>query len=122
MVNFPRSQETGAKTISDGTRLPAGLTGPADLKLTLDALFNHANTGPFISRELIQRLVTSNPSPGYVYRVAQVFANNGSGVRGDLGAVVRAILTDYEARSSAVAANASFGKLKDPILRPTALL
>ena len=96
--------------------------GAADLKLVLDTLFNHANTGPFISRELIQRLVTSNPSPGYVYRVAQVFANNGAGVRGDLGAVVRAILTDYEARSSAVAATASFGKLKEPLLRATALL
>jgi uncharacterized protein (DUF1800 family) len=93
-----------------------------DLKMMLDTLFNHPNTGPFISRQLIQRLVTANPSPGYVYRVAQVFANNGSGVRGDLGAVVRAILLDYEARSLAVASTASFGKLKEPLLRVTAVL
>ena len=88
----------------------------------LDTLFNHANTAPFVSRFLIQRLVTSNPSPGYVYRVAQTFANNGSGVRGDLAAVVRAILTDYEARNSGVTANAGFGKLKEPLLRVTSLL
>jgi uncharacterized protein (DUF1800 family) len=75
-----------------------------------------------VAKHLIQRLVTSNPSPAYVYRVAQVFANNGSGARGDLGAVVRAVLTDYEARSPAVAANTSFGKLKEPLLRLTNLL
>ena len=90
--------------------------------MALDTLFNHPNTGPFVSRELIQRLVTSNPSPGYIYRVAQVFADNGRGVRGDLGAVVRAILTDYEARSSVVAATPSYGKLKEPLLRATAIL
>jgi uncharacterized protein (DUF1800 family) len=65
--------------------------------------------------------VTSNPSRGYVYRVAQVFSDNGSGVRGDLGAVVRAILLDYEARSPAQLANPAFGKLKEPLLRATAL-
>jgi uncharacterized protein (DUF1800 family) len=92
-----------------------------DLADTLDALVNHPNTGPFISRQLIQRLVTSNPSPGYVYRVAQVFANNGSGIRGDLTAVVRAILLDYEARSPAAAGSFSYGKLREPILRTTAL-
>jgi uncharacterized protein (DUF1800 family) len=72
-------------------------------------------------RQLIQRLVTSNPSPGYIYRVSQAFANNGAGVRGDMRAVVRAILLDYEARSSAVAASANFGKMKEPLLRATAL-
>ena len=122
MVVYPTFHEDGAKTIFNGIQIPANQGSAADLKQTLDALFNHANTGPFISRQLIQRLVTSNPSPGYVYRVAQVFANNGSGVRGDLGAVVRAILTDYEARSSAVAATASFGKLREPLLRAAAVL
>jgi hypothetical protein len=107
---------------SGGVAIPPGQGGVKDLKYTLDALFNHANTAPFISRQLIQRLVTSNPSPGYIYRVAQAFANNGSGVRGDLGAVVRAVLMDYEARSSAVAATASFGKLKEPLLRATGIL
>jgi uncharacterized protein (DUF1800 family) len=122
MVFYPTFHEDGLKTIFNSIRVPANQGAVADLKQTLDALFNHANTGPFISRQLIQRLVTSNPSPGYVYRVAQVFANNGSGERGDIGAVVRAILTDYEARSNSVAATASFGKLKEPLLRATAVL
>jgi uncharacterized protein (DUF1800 family) len=122
MTFFAAYHEDGAKTIVTGKVLPANQGGPQDLKDELDTLFNHPNTGPFISRQLIQRLVTSNPSPGYIYRVAQVFANNGSGVRGDLGAVVRAILTDYEARSPAVVGNAGYGKLKEPLLRTTALL
>lgn len=122
MVLFPAFHEDGAKTLFNGIQLPANQGGAKDLKDTLDALVNHPNTGPFISRQLIQRLVTSNPSPGYVYRVAQTFANDGTGTRGNLGAVVRAILTDYEARSMAVAATASFGKLREPLLRATALL
>ncbi|MDO8541342.1 MAG: DUF1800 family protein [Opitutaceae bacterium] len=104
------------------TVVAAGQTGPQDLKILLDTLFNHPNTGPFISRQLIQRLVTSNPSPGYVYRVASVFTNDGTGVRGNLGAVVRAILTDYEARSPTVGTNIGYGKIKEPLLRLTALL
>jgi uncharacterized protein (DUF1800 family) len=122
MVMFPTFHEDGAKTVVGGVQIPANQGGSKDLKMMLDTLFNHPNTGPFIARQLIQRLVTGNPSPGYVYRVAQVFANNGSGVRGDMAAVVRAILLDYEARSSAVAATASFGKLKEPLLRVTAVL
>jgi uncharacterized protein (DUF1800 family) len=121
MVLFPTFHEDRAKTIFNGIQIPANQGGAKDLKDFLDALVNHSNTGPFISRQLIQRLVTSNPSPGYVYRVAQVFANDGTGVRGNLGAVVRAILMDYEARSTAVAASASFGKLKEPLVRATAL-
>ncbi len=104
------------------TTIPAGQSGPQDLKVLLDTLFNHPNTGPFIVRQLIQRLVTSNPSPGYVYRAAQVFAKDDQGVRGNLGAVVRAILTDYEARSLDVSTNAGFGKIKEPLLQMTALL
>ncbi|HVU34292.1 MAG TPA: DUF1800 family protein [Opitutaceae bacterium] len=122
MVLYPTYHDTGAKTIIGGVQLAANQGGTADLNGALDALFNHPNTGPFVARQLIERLVTSNPSPGYVYRVAQVFADNGHGVRGDLGAVVRAILLDYEARSDAVAATASFGKLKEPLLRETAIL
>lgn len=121
MILFPQFHDDSAKTIVTGRVLPAGQGGEADLRDTLDTLFEHPNTGPFISRRLIQRLVTSNPSPGYVYRVAQVFADNGAGQRGDLGAVVRAILTDYEARSEEIAASGSFGKLKEPLLRLTAL-
>jgi uncharacterized protein (DUF1800 family) len=121
MMLWPAFHDDTAKTIIGGKVLPAAQGGVRDLQDTLDALFNHPNTGPFVSRQLIQRLVTSNPSPAYIYRVAQVFANNGAGVRGDLGAVVRAILMDYEARSSAVAAAGTFGKLKEPLLRATAL-
>lgn len=121
MILFPQFHDDGPKTIVTGRELPAGQGGEADLRDTLDTLFEHPNTGPFIGRRLIQRLVTSNPSPAYVYRVAQTFADNGFGVRGDLGAVVRAILTDYEARSAEIAASGSFGKLKEPLLRLTAL-
>ena len=119
---FPAFHDDTVKKIVGGIQLPANQGGAKDLSDMLNALVNHPNTAPFISRQLIQRLVTSNPSPGYVYRVAQAFANNGRGVRGDLGAVVRAILTDYEARSPEVAASASFGRLKEPLLRSTAIL
>ncbi|MCE2863618.1 MAG: DUF1800 family protein [Opitutaceae bacterium] len=122
MMFYPAFHEEGEKTIITGRKLPARQTPPQNLKDTLDTLFNHPNAGPFLVRQLIQRLVTSNPSPGYVYRVAQIFANNGAGVRGDLGAVVRALLLDYEARSAALATTASYGKLKEPLLRTTAIL
>jgi uncharacterized protein (DUF1800 family) len=124
MMIYAAFHETAAKNLSPltDTAIPANLGGPEDLKRALDILFNHANTAPFISRQLIQRLVTSNPSPAYVYRVAQKFVNNGSGVRGDLGAVVRAILTDYEARSPAVIDDPGYGKLREPLLRLTAIL
>jgi uncharacterized protein (DUF1800 family) len=121
MLLFPAFHDNTQKTIIGGVNVPANEGGAADLKIELDALFNHQNTGPFVSRELIQRLVTSNPSPGYIYRVAQVFANNGSGTRGDLGAVVKAILLDPEARSSTLLTNAGFGKLKEPLLRQAAV-
>lgn len=85
-----------------------------------DALFNHANAGPFLCRQLIQRLVTSNPSPAYVYRVVQKFNDNGAGVRGDMKAVIKAILLDYEARSSALVGEPRFGKQREPLLRVTA--
>jgi uncharacterized protein (DUF1800 family) len=89
----------------------------------LDTLFNHQNAAPFFCKQLIQKLVTSNPSPGYVYRVAQVFANDGTGTRGNLAAVVTAILTDYEARSETLAvSDAGYGKLMEPMLRVTSLL
>jgi uncharacterized protein (DUF1800 family) len=121
MMLWPAFHDDTQKTIVGGKILPAGQGGIKDLKDTLDALFEHPNTAPFVSRQLIQRLVTSNPSPGYIYRVSRAFANNGAGVRGDLGAVVRAILLDYEARSPAIASTATFGKLKEPLLRATAL-
>ncbi len=116
MKNFgPTYHDTGAKTVL-GSNIPAGLDGEADLDAALDIIGNHPNVGPFISRLLIQRLVTSNPSRGYVYRVAQKFNNDGSGARGDMKAVLKAILLDYEARDLSVAALNSFGKQKEPIV------
>lgn len=110
--------ETGAKTFL-GTTVAAGTSGLDSLGQALNAIFAHPNVAPFIARQLIQRLVTSNPPPGYVQRVAQAFENNGSGVRGNLKAVVRAILLDTEARADAIAAAPSFGKLREPIRRLT---
>jgi uncharacterized protein (DUF1800 family) len=87
------------------------------LKAALDTLFNHPNNAPFICKQLIQRLVTSNPSPAYVQRVATVYTNNGQGVRGDLGAVYAAILQDDEARAPAGLTGVEFGKLREPMVR-----
>jgi uncharacterized protein (DUF1800 family) len=97
--------------------LPAGQTPQADLENVLDNLFHHPNVGPFIGKQLIQRLVTSNPSPAYVQRVARKFNDNGSGVRGDMKAVIRAILLDDEARNLVVARQPTFGKLTEPVVR-----
>jgi uncharacterized protein (DUF1800 family) len=119
LINNASNHETGVKTFL-GTTIPAGTAGIASLTQALDTLFAHPNVPPFVSRQLIQRLVTSNPSPAYVGRISAVFANNGSGVRGDLRAVVRAILLDTEARDDAVAGGANFGKLRAPVNRLTA--
>jgi uncharacterized protein (DUF1800 family) len=103
-----------------GVTIPAGTSGPASLRIALDMLFRHPNTAPFISHQLIQRLVTSNPSPAYVGRVAARFVDNGQGVRGDMKAVVDAVLQDPEARSLGHAgAPNSWGKLREPVLRYT---
>ena len=100
-----------------GRSIPAGTPGEKALAIVLDALFAHPNVGPFIGRQLIQRLVTSNPSRFYVARVAAAFADNGQGVRGDLKAVLRAVLLDHEARGDAGLADPAFGKLREPVLR-----
>jgi uncharacterized protein (DUF1800 family) len=100
-----------------GVTIAANTPGTAALKTALDGLFNHPNVGPFFGKQMIQRLVTSNPSPAYVERVAAAFNNNGAGARGDLRAVFRAILLDDEARSSAGLAAPTFGKVREPMLR-----
>src|SRR5581483_8555519 len=94
--------------------------GLQDLDATVNSVFNHANVGPFICRQLIQRLVTSNPSRDYIYRVTQVFNNDGTGVRGNMQAVIQAILLDYEARSTNMIAEPTYGKQREPLLRVTA--
>jgi uncharacterized protein (DUF1800 family) len=112
--------ELGAKTFL-GTTIPPGTDGFNSLRMALDTLFAHPNMPPFVSKQLIQRLVTSNPSRAYITRVGAVFRNNGFGVRGDLAAVIRAILLDVEARDDAAAlANLTFGKLRAPVNRLTA--
>ena len=117
MEAWPEFHDDGAKTILGGTVLPAGLSPEDDLDAALDAICAHANVAPFVSTRLIQRLVTSNPPPAYVARIAAVFEDDGEGRRGQLGAVVRAILMDDEARRGHVDAPTTFGKLREPIVR-----
>lgn len=120
MQPFPGYHDEGSKTLLRGVVAPAGITPEQDLDIALDSLFNHPNVGPFITKQLIQRLVTSNPSPAYVARIASVFNNNGDGVRGDMRAVIRALLLDTEARDG-YQTIANYGKLREPLIRWTHL-
>ena len=113
---IPTNHSTLAATFL-GTTVPANTSGVAALNTALDTLFNHPNVGPFFGKQMIQRLVTSNPSPTYVARVASAFNNNGAGVRGDLKAVFSAVLLDDEARSPAGLSQTGFGKLREPMVR-----
>ncbi len=116
MAQVASRYETGSKTFL-GATVAGGASATDGLNSALDTLFNHPNLPVFVGRQMIQRLVTSNPSPAYVSRVAAAFANNGSGVRGDMKALITAILLDPEARDAGVAANPSFGKLREPVVR-----
>jgi hypothetical protein len=116
MQAWPTRHSTGEKQLLNGAVIPAGQTPEKDLQSALDNIFNHPNVGPFISKQLIQKLVMSNPPPDYVSRVAAVFNNNGADIRGDLKAVIKAILLDPEARQP------SPGKLREPVLRWAHLL
>ncbi len=100
-----------------GTSIAAGTPGAEALRIVLDALTNHPNTAPFISRQLIQRLVCSNPSPAYVRRVADVFVDNGAGVRGDIKSVVAAVLLDNEARGPEGLTAPTWGRVREPMVR-----
>jgi uncharacterized protein (DUF1800 family) len=116
MQIYPWLHSTSEKKFL-GTTIAANTSGPDSLRMALDTIFNHPNVGPFIGRQLIQRFVTSNPSPAYVARVAAAFNNNGAGVRGDMKAVLRAVLLDNEARAGAPLNQASWGKLREPLVR-----
>jgi uncharacterized protein (DUF1800 family) len=116
MVMYAARYDTGAKTFL-GKTVPANASQQASVDAVVDAVFNHPNTGPYISKRLIQQLTVANPTPAYVERVAAAFADNGSGVRGDLKAVVRAIYLDSEARTI----SKSPGKVKEPVLLTTSL-
>lgn len=119
MRGYPQYHSTEAKTFLGTTIAVQATSSPdASLKTALDAIAAHANVGPFIGRQLIQRFVTSNPSPAYVTAVARVFANNGSGVRGDMKAVIKAVLMNAEART----VSDTSGKLREPVLRLSAYL
>jgi uncharacterized protein (DUF1800 family) len=122
MVPLEIEHDTGSKRILDLGTVPAGLNAAQDVTWANSAIFQHPNIAPFIGKQLIQQLVTSNPSPAYVTRITNVFNNNGSGVRGDLRAVVRAILLDPEARAPRNPVLSNFGKLKEPVLYVTGLL
>ena len=122
MKAFAAYHDTETKTLLNNEILPAGMTAELDLEAALDNVFAHPNVAPFVSKQLIQRLTTSNPSPSYVARVSSVFNDNGEGVKGDLSAVVRAILLDSEARGAALQADERFGKLKEPVLKITSLM
>lgn len=127
MQLYPEQHETGTKRLLSytgvalpGGVVPAGQSGAKDLQDALDNVFNHPNVGPFLGKQLIQKLVTSNPSRAYVQRVAAKFNDDGTGRRGNLAAVVRAVLLDPEARDAPSGGGAAVaGKLKEPLLRLT---
>jgi len=122
MVPFEAHHDRGAKRLLGGhIDIAAGGTAQDDVRAAIHALVMHANTPPFIGRQLIQKLVTSDPSPAYVARVAAVFKDNGRGVRGDLAAVTKAILLDPEARG-ARKIDPGYGRLREPVLFWTALI
>lgn len=122
MLPFAALHEPGPKQLLDGVVLPAGQSIDKDLNDALDQIAAHPNVGPFIGRQLIQRLVTSNPSAAYIARITAVFDDNGQGVRGDLRAVVQAILLDPEARGDDATTRSRFGKQREPVIRFANLL
>jgi uncharacterized protein (DUF1800 family) len=119
MVAVPVEHDYTAKTLLENQSDTGGKPMPADLAFAIHSIFMHPNVGPFVGKQLIQKLVTGNPSPEYVARVAAVFANNGVGVRGDMKAVVASILTDPEARGASKT-DSGYGKLREPVLFVTA--
>ena len=120
MIMYEDYHEPGPKYLLDGYVIPDGQTGMEDVEEAITHLFNHANVGPFLAIRLIQRLVKSNPSPGYVSAVAAAFDDNGQGVRGDMKAVVKAILLHPEARGCVEMQDPEHGRLREPILKKTA--
>jgi uncharacterized protein (DUF1800 family) len=119
MVTYPEFHSVSEKSFLGVSISPQGVPDPrGDLKIALDTLANHPNTAPFFGRQLIQRLVTSNPSPAYVKRVAAKFTATG----GSIGETVKAVLLDPEARSLLAPSQGTFGKLREPVLRMTAVL
>jgi uncharacterized protein (DUF1800 family) len=121
MISSEAHHDTGPKTLLNGTTLPPGQSAVLDLRQALDNVFAHPNVGPFIGKQLIQHLVTGDPDPAYVARIARVFNDNGAGGRGDMKAVVKAILLDPEARGDRKS-SPTYGKLKEPLYQVTEIL
>jgi len=119
MIMYEWAHEKEAKTLVGGKTIPGGQPGMIDIEQAVNHLSKHPNVPPFISKLLIQRLIKSNPSPAYISRVAHVFADNGQGERGDLGAVVKAILMDEEARDCEMLNDPFSSKLREPLIRYT---
>jgi uncharacterized protein (DUF1800 family) len=119
MIMYEEWHQQGRKIMLDDYTIPSGQPGLKDIKDAIHHIALHPNVGPFIGKQLIQKLITSNPSPAYVSRVAAAFANNGHGVRGDMAAVIKAILMDPEARTCQALQDPEFGKLREPFLRYT---
>lgn len=119
MIPVESEHDTSAKTIFNNITIPAGQTAEQDIESLLNALMAQPTMAPFISEQLIQHLVTSNPSPAYIERVAKVFQNDGTGTAGNMQAVITAILTDTEARAGddpSAAVNPTFGHMREPVL------
>ena len=121
MMAYEDYHDKGPKTLLNGFEVPAGQSAREDLTMALDNIFNHPNVGPFIAKQLIQRFVTSNPSPQYISDISDVFNDNGVGVRGSIGSVVSAILLHEEAFNGHSLYPQTFGKLKEPVLRVSSL-
>lgn len=119
MQMFEEWHEPGEKQLLNGVTIPSGLGGMEDVEMAIDNLFDHPNVGPFIGRQMIQRLVKSNPSPEYVSRVSAAFNDNGQGVRGDMKAVIKAILLDDEARSCDAVMDEDGARLREALVRYT---
>ncbi len=122
MTFYPEFGDQEDRRVVGGTTVPGTASGPERMDAALDALFNHPNVGPFVARHLIQKFVTSNASPGFIYRVARVFNSDSEGVRGNLGATLRAVLLDPEARNEPMRTSVSFGKGSEPVLRMARML
>lgn len=117
MIMYEEYHDKTEKTIVGNYVIPGNQKGIKDIEMAIDHLFNHPNVGPFLGKQLIQKLVTSNPSPKYIEDVANIFNDNGHGVRGDLGAVIKGILLHPEATSCASLTNPAQGKMQEPLIR-----
>ena len=122
MQMFEDRHEEGTKNLLNGEVVPTGQTGMEDIQAAINNLFNHNNTGTFIGRQLIQRLVTSNPSKAYISRITEAFNDNGNGQRGDMKHIIKSVLLDPEARDCGLRRDTTNGMLREPMLKQIHLM